>query len=1102
MAGSRIKGITVEIGGDVTGLEKALQSVNSTIRTTQTQLKDVERLLKLDPSHTELLSQKQKLLSESVSATKQKLDALKTAQEQAKQQMESGDLGKDKYDALQREIIATEQELQRIAKEAADANTALTKIGETGATLENVGGKFTSVGKSLTTHVTLPIVAAGAAIVKTAGDFDQSMAQVKAITGATGDDFESLRDLAIDLGAKTAYSAVECADAMTEMGKAGWSTQQIIDGMSGVLDAAASSGEGLASVSTIVADAVSGFGLEAKDASRIADILAHSANAGTIDIADLGETFKYVAPMAQSMGLSIEDVTTATTAMSMAGIKGSQAGTSLRRMLTNLVKPTKSVSEAMDELGISITNEDGTFLSLDEIVGVLRESFSGLTDEEKAYYATTIAGSNGQSGMLALLNLSAEEYAILSEEMKNCTGEAERTATVMQDNLNSKIEQLGGALESLAIKLGDILLPKLKDLIERITGVIETFTQAPQPVQELVVKIALIAAAVGPVLLVFGKLTTAVGQGMQVFSTMGKGILNFVNQAKLGVGAGGKLAAAIGGISAPVVAVVAVIAVLAAAFSHLWKTNEEFRDKVTSIWDSVKAKFSEAGQKITEAINSLGFNFQGLGEAIKSAWDWFCNALEPLITGIIQNIATSLKGTIDIVIGIVQTIAGIIKGFKDGDWSLFLEGLKTMWTGIWEKFTAPVNAVISVISGYLEKFGTSWEQVWTGIKNFFVTVWEGINSFFSSTWNSIKSTFETVWNAIADTVSTVWEKIKNIVQVGILFVKELISAAFQLLTVPFRLIWENCKETVTAAWKTIKEKVSSALDDIKTAVTTAWTAVKTALQPILEGIKSNISMAWETVKTNVSNTVNAVKTVVTEAWNGIQTALAPIVERIKTTISSAWDTAKTNTSTALENIKTNVSMAWDNVKTNVSTAMDGIKDTISNGLDAAKTSVSNIFENIKTTIFNALENAKNTVSNAIESIKNLFNFSWSLPPLRLPHVSITGEFSLNPPSVPHFSIDWYRKAMQNGMILNKPTIFGMQGNRLLAGGEAGSEAVVGTKSLMEMIRNAVSSMANQTTVNYGGVTINVYAQPNQDIRELTDEIGAELNRKMRMAGSW
>ena len=970
MAGSRIKGITVEIGGDVTGLEKALQSVNSTIRTTQSQLKDVERLLKLDPTHTELLSQKQKLLADSVSATKQKLDALKTAQEQAKQQMESGDLGRDKYDALQREIIATEKELENLAREAANANTALTNIGEAGKSLENIGKNISSVGSSLTRNVTVPIVAAGTAIVKTAGDFDQSMAQVKAITGATGEDFESLRDLAIDLGAKTSYSAVECADAMTEMGKAGWSTEQILAGMSGVLDAAASSGEGLASVSTIVADAVSGFGLEAADASRVADVLAHSANAGTIDISDLGETFKYVAPMAQSMGLSLEDVTTAATAMSMAGIKGSQAGTSLRRMLTNLVKPSKSVAEAMDELGISITNEDGSFLSLNEIVDVLRDSFAGLTDDEKAYYAATIAGANGQSGLLALLNLSAEEYAKLSDEMNNCTGEAERTATVMQDNLNSKLEQLGGALESLAIKIGDIVLPKLKSLVERVTENIEKFTQAPKPVQELIVKIAAIVAAIGPVLLVIGKLTSGVGKGMQAFSSMGKGILTFVNQAKLGVGAGGKFAAAVGGISAPVIAVVAVIAVLAAAFAHLWQTNEEFRDKVTAVWDSVKAKFSEASQKITEAINSLGFDFSGLGEAIKAAWDWFCNALEPIVFGIVRNIGNVLESAIDIVTGIIQTIAGIINGFKDGDWTLFLEGLRKLWDGLWGMISSPVKYVIDVIGGYLEHFGLTWEDAWNGIKEFFTEIWNSISEFFTTTWNTIKETFESASNAVSETVTTVWESIK---------------------------------------------------------------------------------------------------TKTTEIW---------------------------------ESVKADISTAWENIQTKVSDAVNGIKDSITTGFTTAKEKVTETFNAIKEKISNVMESAKETVQSAIEAIKEKFNFTWSLPKLKLPHVSITGSFSLNPPSAPHFSIDWYRKAMADGMILNSPTIFGMKGSHLLAGGEAGSETVVGTKSLMEMIRNAVASMAEQTTVNYGGVNINLYAQPGQDIRELAYMIGDELDRKMRMAGTW
>lgn len=1052
---SRIRGITVEIGGDTTGLEKALQSVNKSLRDTQSQLKDVERLLKLDPSNTELLSQKQKLLAQSISDTKQKLEALKTAQEQAKQQLDSGDLGKDKYDALQREIIETEQELEKLVKQAGEANTALNQINQTGKDLENIGNEVSGVGRSLTQNITVPIVAAGTAIVKTAGDFDQSMAQVKAVTQATGDDFAKLRDLAIDLGAKTAYSAVEVADAMTEMAKAGWDTNQIMDGMAGVLDAAAASGEGLASVATIVADAVSGFGLEASDAARVADILAHAANAGTIDISDLGESFKYVAPMAQSMGLSIEDVSTALTAMSMAGIKGSQAGTSLRRMLTNLAKPTKSVQEAIDALGISITNSDGSFKSLDEIVAVLRDSFSGLTDEEKAYYAATLAGANGQSGLLALLNLSEEEYAALSEEMKNCRGEAEKTATTMQDNLNSKFEQLGGALESLSIKLGDILLPKLKSLVEWMTKVVEKFTNAPKSTQELILKIAGIAAAIGPVLLIFGKLTTAVGQGMQAFAAIGKHISTFVTQAQLGVGAGGKLAAAIGGISAPVVAVTAVVALLAAAFKHLWDNNEEFRTKVTAIWEEVKAKFSEAAGKITDAINQLGFDFSGLGEAIEAAWDWLCNTLEPIVTGVIQNIGQSLEGTIDIVTGIVETIAGIIIGFKDGDWSTAIEGLKTIWDGIWEKLTAPVEAVITIIDGYLQDFGTSWEEVWTGAKDFFTGVWESISSFFTTTWDGIKSTFETTWGTLSSTVETVWNDIKSIVQLGILAVQEFFTAAFEILTLPFQFIWENCKETVTEAWDAIQQKVTTTMDSIQTTISSKWTAIKSVL--------------------------------------------TPIVQSIKTTVVNAWNTVESTVSTVLGNIYSSVSSTWETIKTTVSTAVENVKSTISTGFESAKTTITTIFDSIKSTISDTWEDAKSIVSNAIDYIKGLFDFEWSLPSIKLPHFTITGSFSLNPPSVPHFSVEWYAKAMKDGMILNNPTIFGMMNGHLLAGGEAGSETVVGTSSLLNMIQEAVNSA--KKPIEFGDLVVNVTSY-GTDATTIADEIGEALNRKLRMSGGW
>lgn len=215
-----IKGITVEINGDVTGLDKALSSVNKTIVNTQKQLKDVQRLLKLDPSSTVLLSQKQDLLKEKITATKDKLETLKTAQEQAKRQFESGDLGKDKYDALRREIISTEEELKKLAKESANANTTLNKMSSVGSTMQNIGKSLTSTGRTLTMRVTAPIVALGTAAVKTAADFDSEMSKVSAISGATGDEFQSLRDKAREMGAKTKFSATEAAQAFSYMSMA------------------------------------------------------------------------------------------------------------------------------------------------------------------------------------------------------------------------------------------------------------------------------------------------------------------------------------------------------------------------------------------------------------------------------------------------------------------------------------------------------------------------------------------------------------------------------------------------------------------------------------------------------------------------------------------------------------------------------------------------------------------------------------------------------------------------------------------------------------------------------------------------------------------
>ena len=906
-----------------------------------------------------------------------------------------------------------------------------TKIG---SNISGVGKSLTSVGTTLTKNVTVPLLGIGAAGLKVATDFEKGMSEVKAISGATGTQFDALREKAIELGADTAFSAGEVASAMTEMAKAGWTSQQIIDGMSGVLSAAAASGEGLATVATIVADAITGFGLEAKESTRIADLLTQAANSGTIGIVDLGESFKYIAPVAGAMGLSVEDVTTALSAMSMAGIKGSQAGTSLRTMLTRLVKPNDAVAVAMEKLGIEVSNADGTMKSLDEIVSILRKSFDGLTESEKAKYAATLAGQEGMAGLLALLNLTEEEYNEIAKSMDNATGVAENTAKVMQDNLQSKIEQLGGSLESLAIKLGDYVIPHLQDLVLWLTSLVDKFTNLDPEAQKAILKFAGITAAIGPVLLILGKLVigtgnfiTTVGKipgavdklkvGMTGLTNGLKNIGEGFTAAKAGFGglatqAGGlgtKIGVAAAGVTGPMIAIAAVVAIVIAAFVSLWKNNEEFRNKVMAIWDQIKASFEKLTSGIVERLNKLGFDFSSITDVIKAIWEGFCNFLAPIFEGVFQNIAIVFETVVNVILGIWDFFYALFTGDWEGCWTAVKTIFESIWNGIKDWFSNILNVIKGIFDVVLGWFGTSWSECWESIKTVFTNIWTSITTF----------------------LSTAWETIKNAVQVGIMFIVELIKAAFLLITLPFQFIWQNCKEYVIGFVEDIKKRFLQWRDDM----IEHFELVQMDISEKLQAIKDFFSTIWNAIKTAVTNVLNSIKTTITNIFNSIKTTATNIWNGIKDAISGPLNTAKTT----------------------VTNVINSIKSYISTGLNSAKSTVTNIFNSIKTTINNIMNSAKTIVQNAINSIKSKFNFSWSLPKLKLPHPRITGSFSLNPPSVPSFSIEWYKKAMGNGMILDTATIFGFNSKtgKFLAGGEAGSEVVVGTKSLLSMIKQAV-----------------------------------------------
>ena len=358
MAG-RIQGITVEIGGDTTKLQTALKGVNTEIRNTQSQLRDVDKLLKLDPGNTELLAQKHRLLGDAVKETKEKLETLKTAAEQAEQALKDGTITQEKYDGLQREIVETEQKLKALEEQARQSGTALQEIAAKGEKLKTVGDNVTNVGKKFM-PVTLGVVGLGTAAVKTAADFDSAMSKVAAVSGATGSDLEALRDKAREMGEKTKFSASEAAEAMNYMAMAGWKTEDMLSGIEGVMNLAAASGEDLATTSDIVTDALTAFGLTAKDSGHFADILAAASSNANTNVSMMGETFKYCAPIAGALGFSAEDTAEAIGLMAIAGIKGSQAGTSLRTIMNNLSGDVTICGSAIGEVTIATTNADGS----------------------------------------------------------------------------------------------------------------------------------------------------------------------------------------------------------------------------------------------------------------------------------------------------------------------------------------------------------------------------------------------------------------------------------------------------------------------------------------------------------------------------------------------------------------------------------------------------------------------------------------------------------------------------------------------------------------------------------------------------------------------
>lgn len=649
--------------------------------------------------------------------------------------------------------------------------------------MQTAGKQITDIGKTLTVGITTPLLGLGTISVKTAADFQEGMSKVSAISGATGDDLARLTDMAKQMGATTKFSASESAEAFQYMAMAGWKTEDMLSGISGIMNLAAASGEDLALVSDIVTDALTAFGLSASDSGHFADVLAAASSNANTNVAMMGETFKYVAPVAGSLGYSAEDTAVAIGLMANAGIKASQAGTSLRQILLGLQGGVELATKSTDSWVIEVENADGSMRNLNDVVVDLREAFADMTDAQKASNAEAIAGKIGMSGLLAIVNASEGDFNKLTGAINNSNGVAQSMAETMQNNLNGKLTQLKSALEGVAISFGEVLTPMLMKVVESITNVVQKFANLDEGTRKLILTIGAIAASIGPLLLVIGKLITT---GSKIVG-WGKGVAGALKAVQAGTKGVGAIMTAVFGPGGIILLVIAGVAALVAGFMYLWNTNEDFKNFFINTWNAIvqfmipileylKTVIVQCWVDITtmlkpyiEAIKTFiveAWNFilttiipilNNIWSAIVTVWQYIWETLQPIlaqlketisaawdfilavISKVLDNIATKVAIGFEIVKGIFSAATAIIQSIWNNFGDIIVTRIKNVWdtiAGVFRGASQVLQGIFQTLTGLLTG---NWSQCWEGIKNIVSGVWTAITSFVKGGVNSIIS---------------------------------------------------------------------------------------------------------------------------------------------------------------------------------------------------------------------------------------------------------------------------------------------------------------------------------------------------------------------------
>ncbi len=995
-SGRTIKGIVVEIGGDTQGLEKALSGVNGKIRDTQSQLKDVERLLKLDPTNTELLAQKQRLLTQAINETKSKLETLKTAGEQANEALAKGEITQEQYEALQREIIATDNALKELEGQAGTAGNALGGLGgqaentaqsfeqiaQTGEKLKNVGSAVEGVGKKI-----LPVSAAiggiGAIAVKTAADFDSSMSQVKAISGATAEELEDLRNKAREMGKSTKFSAKDAADAMNYMAMAGWEAKDMLNAIDGVMNLAAASGEDLAITSDIVTDAMTAFGLsvdgtttiikdgfekKVANASHFADVLAATSASANTNVSKMGETFKYCAPVAGSLNFSIEEVAENIGIMAGASVKESMAGTALRTTMLNLAQGVTISGQAIGNVTIQTTEASGKMKSLNQILKECRRAFSQLSETERTANAQAIAGKNAVAGFLTLMDATPESIEKVRGAIANCDGAAAEMAATMQDNLNGEITTLKSKLSELAIVFGEILRPVVSAAVKIIGDFTDWLSGLHPAIQVIIAVIGILVAAMGPLLIAVGKAIWSIGQIMTMvpkFANAMKGIKTAVTTAatavktfgtglvshiKTGVTAASASIKAFGTtliINIKTAVTTATTAVRAFATALLTNVKNGVTAAVTSIRAFGAALLTNIKTAVATAITSLKAFATTMLTSVKNAVTAATTAIRAFGSALMSN-------PIVLVIAAVVALVGAFVYLWNN-----CEEFRQFWIDLWEGIKKTAQDAWNGIKSF-------FETVWNGIKSGAETVWNGTKNFLVSTWNGIRTTAQTIWGGIKSFFGSVWDGIKSGTQTAWNETKNFLISIWNGIRTTAQTIWGGIKSFFGGVWNGIKSGTQTAWNGIKGFLISTWNGIRTTAQTIWGGIKSFFGGVWNGMKSGAQTAWNGVRTFLTSTWNNIQTTAQTIWDGTKKFFESTWDSMKTTAQTT-----------WDNVKQFTATTWDGIKTNLQSVWTATKNNAQTIWDGMRNGVNSTVRGLASGIGNQIEKLQGNMNKTWN-----------------------------------------------------------------------------------------------------------------------------